>query len=100
MQEHEAACPLQNPFADKLHFAFEIEVAGGRMTNVGLAKLALDGSLGRLELLRRQWPPELVSYVGCLAPHLEALQMSPAPADGRYQPFYSLSGTPGGRGLP
>jgi len=100
MQDNEAACPIENPFEDKLHFAFAIDVAGGHMTHVGLAEVALEGPLGRLGLLERQWPPELVAYVKCLAPHLEATPMRPAPADGHYQPLYSFAGQPGGRGLP
>lgn len=100
MQRHEAACPLENPFRDTLHFAFEIEVARGRMTRVALGEVALEGAIGRLALLERQWPPELVAYVACLAPQLEAAVMDPAPADGSYRPFYSFRGHPEGKPVP
>jgi hypothetical protein len=100
MQEHEAVCSLENPFRDKLSFAFAIDVAGGRITRVGVAEAAIEAPLGRLALLKRQWPPELPAYVACLAPHLQAIVMDPAPADGAYQPFYSYAGRPGGQPLP
>ena len=100
MQHHEAQCSLENPFRDRLSFAFAIDVARGRITRVGVAEAAIEAPLGRLSLLKRQWPPELTAYVSCLAPHLQAVVMDPAPADGGYQPFYSYAGHPGGQPLP
>lgn len=100
MQRHEEVCPLENPFRDTLHFAFAIEVAHGRMTRVGLAEVALEGPVGRLSLLKRQWPPELVSYVACLEPHLSGVEMSPSPADGAYRPLYSFAGRLDGKPVP
>jgi hypothetical protein len=100
MQRHEDVCPLQNPFRDTLHFAFAIEVAGGRMTRVGLGEVAVDGSAGKRSLRQAQWPDALVGYVTCLAPHLQGLVMSPAPADGAYEPVYSFGGQPEGKPAP
>jgi len=100
MQDHEAVCSLENPFRDKLSFAFAIDVASGRITRVGVAEAAIEAPLGRLSLLKTQWPPQLPAYVACLAPHLQAVVMDPAPADGTYQPFYSYAGRPGGQPLP
>lgn len=100
MQRHEEVCPLENPFRDTLHFAFAIEVAHGRMTRVGLGEVALEGPVGRLSLLKRQWPPELVAYVGCLEPHLRGVEMNPSPADGAYQPLYSFAGRADGKPVP
>jgi len=100
MQRHEAVCALDNPFRDTLHFAFAIEVERGRMSRVELGEVALEGPIGRLALLQRQWPPELVAYVECLETHLKAVAMDPAPADGSYRPFYSFKGLPEGRPIP
>lgn len=100
MQRHEDVCPLDNPFRDTLHFAFDIEVERGRMSRVALGEVALEGPLGRLALLQRQWPPELAAYVACLAPHFQAVVMDPAPADGSYRPFYSFPGRPDGKPVP
>jgi len=100
MQRHADVCPLDNPFRDTLHFAFAIEVERGRMTRVALGEVALEGAIGRLTLLQRQWPAELVAYVECLRPHLQAVVMDPAPADGSYRPFYSFGGRPEGRPVP
>ena len=100
MQRHEDVCPLQNPFRDTLHFAFAIEVAGGRMTRVGLGEVAVEGSAGKRSLRQAQWPDALVGYVTCLAPHLQGVVMSPAPADGAYEPAYSFAGQPEGKIAP
>jgi hypothetical protein len=100
MQRHEDVCPLENPFRDGLHFAFAIEVARGRIARVGLGEVALETPVGRLSLLKRQWPAELAAYVACLEPHLKAVEMSPSPADGAYQPFYSFAGRPDGKPVP
>lgn len=96
MRDHEAVCPIENQYRDTLHFAFAVDVAGGRMTRVGLAEVGFEGPSGPHSLPKAVWPRELVGYVGCLAPHLEAVQMRPAPADGGYQPFYSFAGRPDG----
>jgi hypothetical protein len=100
MQRHEDVCPLENPYRDSLHFAFAIEVAGGRMARVGLAEVAFEGSAGKRTLPQAVWPRELSAYVACLASHLKAVAMSPAPADGAYQPFYSFAGRPDGIAAP
>ena len=100
MQRHEDVCPLQNPFRDTLHFAFAIEVAGGRMARVGLGEVAVEGSAGKRSLRQAQWPDALVGYVTCLAPHLQGVVMSPAPADGAYEPAYSFAGQPEGKTAP
>ncbi len=102
MQRHEEVCPFGNPFRDRLHFALAIEVRGGRMTRVGLGHVGLEPERaarpGRSP--QAQWPRELTGYVACLAPHLQAVTMAPAPADGVYEPVYSFGGTPAGRPAP
>ncbi len=100
MQRHEDVCPLANPYRDSLHFAFAIQVAGARMTSVGLAEVAFEGASGKRALPKAVWPRELTAYVACLAPHLQAVEMSPAPAAGAYQPFYSFAGRPDGIAAP
>jgi hypothetical protein len=100
MQRHEDLCPLANPFRDALRFAFAIEVARGRMTRIGLAEVAFEGPTGRRPLPEIMWPRELAGYLRCLEPHLKAVTMDPAPADGRYLPFYSFAGQPQGRTAP
>ena len=102
MQRHEEACPFDNPFRDRLHFALEIEVRGGRMTRVGLGHVGVEpaGANEARTLSRTQWPRELESYVTCLAPSLQALTMAPSPADGSYEPVYSFGGRETGRPVP
>jgi hypothetical protein len=102
MQRHEEACPFDNPFRDRLHFALEIEVRGGRMTRVGLGHVGVEpaGANEARTLSRAQWPRELESYVTCLAPVLQALTMVPSPGDGSYEPVYSFGGREGGRPAP
>jgi hypothetical protein len=100
MQRHEDVCPLANPYRDSLHFAFAIQVAGARITSVGLAEVAFEGATGKRALPKAVWPRELAAYVACLAPHLQAVEMSPAPAAGAYQPFYSFAGRPDGIAAP
>jgi hypothetical protein len=100
MQRHEDACPVQNPFRDSLHFAFAIEVVGGRMARVSLGEVAVEGSAGKRSLRQAQWPDALVGYVTCLTPHLKEVVMSPAPADGAYEPVYSFGGQPEGKPAP
>lgn len=100
MQRHEAACRFDNPFRDKLSFAFTIEVARGRMIRTRLARAAIEAPIGTLSLLKTQWPPELPAYVTCLASHLESIVMDPPPADGTYEPLYSYAGHPDGKPLP
>jgi hypothetical protein len=100
MKQHDEVCPFENPFRDKLHFAFAITVAGGRMQRVELGEVALERASGKRALSKAQQPRELAAYVSCLAPHLASLQMDPAPADGRYDPLYSFGGQAGGRPAP
>ena len=99
MQRHEEVCPFDNPFRDRLHFALEIEVKGGRMARVGLGHVGLEPETAgeARTLAEAQWPRELTAYVTCLAPHLQAVAMSPSPADGSYEPVYSFGGRPTGR---
>jgi len=102
MQRHEEICPLENPFRDRLHFALEIEVKAGRMTRVGLGHVGLEPeTAGEAKTLAEpQWPRELTAFATCLAPHLQAVVMAPAPADGSYEPVYSYRGQPAGRPAP
>jgi hypothetical protein len=102
MQRHEAVCPFANPFRDRLHFAFDVEVRAGRMTRAGLAHAGVEpGTAGEgRSLAREQWPRELTAYVSCLEPHLKAVVMAPSPADGAYEPVYSFGGQPSGRPAP
>jgi hypothetical protein len=100
MQRHEQVCPFDNPFRDRLHFALAIEVRGGRMARVGLGHVGLEPAAGgeARTLTQAEWPRELTGYVACLAPHLQAVTMAPSPADGSYEPVYSFSANPAGRG--
>ena len=100
MQIHEEVCPLENPFRETLHFAFMIEVKGGRMTRVALSEVAVQDSRGRRALSLAKRPPEVAGYLACLEPHLKSVVMSPAPADGLYEPAYSFGGQPSGRAVP
>jgi hypothetical protein len=102
MQRHEEVCPFGNPFRERLHFALAVEVKAGRMARVGLGHVGVgpDASGNAKALAEAQWPGELTGYVACLAPHLQAAAMSPAPADGSYEPEYSFSGGAGGRAAP
>lgn len=100
MQRHEEVCPLENPFRETLHFAFMIEVKGGRMTRVALSEVAVQGGGAKRALSKAQRPPEVAGYLACLEPHLKAVVMSPAPADGLYEPAYSFGGQPSGKPAP
>jgi len=102
MQRHEEVCPFGNPFRDRLHFALAIEVRGGRMAQVGLGHVGVqpEPAGSARTLAEARWPRELTGYVACLAPHLRAVAMAPAPADGAYQPEYSFSGSSAGRAAP
>jgi hypothetical protein len=102
MQRHEEVCSLANPFRDRLHFALQIEVKGGRMARVALGRVGLEppGAEEALTLARVRWPPELPAYVACLAPHLKAVTMAPAPVDGKYEPVYTFAGQPTGKPAP
>jgi hypothetical protein len=99
MQGHEDVCPFANPFRDRLHFAFEVEVRDGRMTRVGLGQVGHESEAGEVhEIPRAQWPPEVTSYAACLGPHLKSVVMAPSPADGTYEPLYTFSGNDSGQG--
>jgi hypothetical protein len=102
MQRHEEVCPFANPYRDRLHFALAVEVEGGRMTRVGLGHVGLElpGATEPRPLAAAQWPRELTGYVTCLAPHLQAVAMAPAPSDGTYEPAYAYGGRPDGRPVP
>jgi hypothetical protein len=99
MQRHDEVCPFDNPFRDRLHFAFEIEVKAGRMTRVGLGHVghAADAGTQSHPIPEAQWPRELTGYRACLEPHLKAVVMAPSPADGTYEPVYTFSGNPAGQ---
>ena len=100
MRAHEDACPFENPYRDRIHFLVEVEVKAGKMTRVGLGHAGVGAEEHSHELAGAQSPPELVRYVECLAPHLRAVTMSPAPADGRYEPAYQYPGRESGRAVP
>jgi hypothetical protein len=102
MQRHEEVCPFGNPFRDRLHFALAVEVSGGRMARVGVGHVGLEPAAGGAArtLKPAQWPRELVAYVACLEPHLKTVAMSPAPADGTYEPVYSFGENATGRAAP
>ena len=102
MQRHDEVCPFDNPFRDRLHFALETEVKAGRMTRLGLGHVGLEPAAGgeARTLTEAQWPRELTAYVACLAPHLQAVEMAPSPADGVYEPVYSFRGREAGRPAP
>ena len=102
MQRHEEICPFENPFRGQMHFALEIEVKAGRMTRVGLGHVGLEPETGgeARTLAEKQYPRELTAYVTCLAPHLQAVAMTPSPADGSYEPVYSFGGQAAGRPTP
>jgi hypothetical protein len=102
MQRHDAICPFDNPFRDRLHFVLEVEVKAGRMTRVDLGQVGLEPAAGgdARTLAEAQWPHELAAYVTCLAPHLQSLTMAPSPADGVYEPAYSYGGNATGRTAP
>ncbi len=102
MQAHEEVCPFDNPFRERVHFALAVDVKGGRITRVGLENVGVEpaGGATARTLARAQWPVEITGYVKCLAPHLEAVEMDPAPADGSYAPAYAFSGRAAGRAAP
>jgi hypothetical protein len=102
MQAHDEVCPFANPFRDRLHFALAVEVKGGRIAQVGLAHVGLEpaGGAEARTLAKPQWPREVTGYVTCLAPHLRAVEMDPAPADGSYEPAYAFGGRQDGRPAP
>jgi hypothetical protein len=102
MQAHREVCPFDNPFRERLHFALAVDVKAGRITRVGLANVGVEPGeeTGARTLTKAKWPRELTGYVTCLAPHLEAVEMAPAPADGSYEPAYAFSGRADGRPAP
>jgi hypothetical protein len=89
------ACPFTNPLHDPLTFVFHIEVQGGRMTEVHLAKAGRQ--VGQQVQVLAEIPPELAAYAACLEPRLQAVVMDPAPPDDVYQPEYSYPGHALGR---
>ena len=102
MQQHEDVCHFDNPFRDRLHFAIEVEVKGGRMTRIALGHVGLEPEAtgDSRTLAAGQRPREIEAYVACLTPHLQAVTMSPSPADGTYEPVYGFSANPDGRTAP
>jgi len=100
MGGHDEVCPFENPFRDRVHFVLGLEVKGGRMVRVSLGHAGLEGGDRVLSLAPSDWPRELTEYVACLTPHLKAVAMDPAPADGAYSPAYSFAGRPAGRKAP
>jgi len=102
MQAHQEVCPFDNPFRERLHFALAIDVKGGRIARVGLGNVGVEpaGGTQARTLAKAQWPREITGYVTCLGPHLEAVEMDPAPADGSYDPAYAFGGRADGRAAP
>lgn len=100
MRHHEAVCGFENPFRDTLHFAFMIEVVNGRMTRFALSEVSLEVEGGRRALTGPKRPAAVAAYLACLEPHLKAVVMSPAPADGLYDPAYSFAGRAQGAAAP
>jgi hypothetical protein len=102
MQAHEEVCRFDDPFRERVHFALAIGVEGGRITRVGLGHVGVEPTAGAeaRTLAKAQWPRELTGYVSCLGPHLEAVVMDPAPADGSYEPAYAFGGRENGRPAP
>jgi hypothetical protein len=94
MQRHDEVCPFANPLPDRLHFTLSLDVKGGRIARVGLGYVTVEpaGASEPRSLAEARWPRELTAYVECLAPHLRALSMDPAPADGSYEPAYAYGG--------
>ena len=102
MQRHEEICPFENPLRDRLHFALAIEVRSGRMTRVALGHVGLEPETGgeARTLAAKEVPREITAYVTCLAPHLQAVAMSPSPVDGTYEPVYTFGGQAANRPAP
>jgi hypothetical protein len=102
MQAHQEVCPFDNPFRERLHFGLAVDVKAGRITRVGLGSVGVEPAAGAdaRTLARPKWPRELAGYVTCIGPHLEAVEMDPAPADGSYEPAYTFSGRADGRAAP
>ena len=69
MQRHDEVCPFDNPFRDRLHFAFGIDVKAGRMARVALARAGHGGEAGGEphDIPAAQWPRELTAYLVCLS---------------------------------
>jgi hypothetical protein len=98
MQKHEQTCPFENPLQDRLHFALDVEVRAGRMARVGVGHAGHGGDPQQShEIPRESFPQALTAYVECIAPHLKAVVMAPAPADGVYEPVYTYPGNPMGQ---
>ena len=95
-------CPFVNPFRDRLHFTLAVAVKGGRITRVGLGQVSVERAAGGepRTLPAARWPRELEGHVVCLAPHLQAVAMAPAPADGSCEPAYAYGGRPDGQPAP
>jgi hypothetical protein len=100
MGSHGEVCDFENPFRDPVHFALDVEVRQGRIVRVGLGHAGLEEQGSVQPLAPSELPKELTEYVACLAPHLEAVEMDPAPADGSYEPAYSFGGQPAGKPRP
>ena len=102
MQAHQEVCPFDNPYRERLHFALAVDVKGGRITRVGLGHVGVEpaGGTEARTLAKAQWPREITGYVTCLGPHLRAVEMDPAPADGSYEPAYAFGGREDGRAAP
>jgi hypothetical protein len=100
MRTHEDVCAFANPYDERIHFALAVEVKSGRFTRIGLGHAGTGEPPQERTLSQGELPPELAGYVACLEPHLRELVMSPAPADGVYEPIYQHPGRPGGRRAP
>lgn len=93
MQRRGTVCRSDNPYADTLVYRLRVSVVGSRFADVELAGARLTVGERSTTIGPGEWPDSLRSYVACLRPFLQELEMSPAPSDGVYEPEYGLPGT-------
>jgi hypothetical protein len=93
-------CSFQNPMREPLTYVLEIEVKGGVALRSRLVGARLEHPAAPLPLTEENWPEALAEYAACLGPHLQAMEMLPAPSDGVYRPEYTASGSPGTASAP
>jgi len=80
--------------AGRVDYTLELEVASGRIRAARLATVSAELGGFTAPLLPERWPPGLVASIECLAPHLKALPMPTAPADGVYESRFSMGESP------
>ena len=93
MQVRGTECRAGNPYADPLAYRLRVSVVGSRFVDAELASARLTVGERSTTIKPDEWPESLGSYVACLRPFLLELEMSPAPADGVYEPEYGLPGS-------